>query len=109
MSNLPVIRAGKAVAILWNVARQVPPPAVLYDPPSPPTITIFDPNGTAQINALGTTRISSGVYSYTYVTPADGALGVWTAWLDVVDVNGVPSGSVDARDQQKATPIFQLV
>ncbi len=106
---LTTIRAGKAVAILWNVTVQVPPPAKLYDPPSPPVITIFDPAGSIQVNAQSTTKLSSGLYSFTYVTPAAGPLGVWSAWLDVADANGIPSGSVDALELKPATPVFQLV
>jgi len=109
MANLPVIRAGKAVAILWNVARQVPPPPVPYDPASAPQITIFDPAGNVQVSAQATLRIESGVYSYTYVTPVAGPLGIWSAWLDALDASGMPSGSVHAADLQKATPVFQLV
>lgn len=109
MTVLQVIRAGKAVAIMWNVTSQIPPPPTPYDPPATPTITIFDPNGNAQVTAAATTRLSAGLYSYTYVTPAAGPLGVWSAWLDAVDADGNPNGSVDAPDLQKATPVFQLV
>lgn len=109
MGALQVVRAGKAVAIMWNVTSQVPPPPAPYDPPSPPAITIFDPNGNAQVTATPTTRLAAGLYSYTYVTPAAGPLGVWSAWLDAVDGDGFPNGSVDAPDLQKATPVFQLV
>lgn len=109
MGALQVVRAGKAVAIMWNVTSQVPPPPAPCDPPSPPTITIFDPNGNAQVTAAPTTRLAAGFYSYTYVTPVAGPLGVWSAWLDAVDGNGFPNGSVDAPDLLKATPVFQLV
>jgi hypothetical protein len=75
MTVLQVIRAGKAVAIMWNVTCQIPPPPTPYDPPAAPAITIFDPNGNAQVTAAATTRLAAGLYSYTYVTPAAGPLG----------------------------------
>jgi len=109
-----VIRAGKAVQLIWNLYTPDPTllPAIImkpYDPPSVPVITIFDPNGATQVSAQPTTKLAPGIYSFTYTTGTGGVLGVWTAYLDVTDSSGVPSGSVDAPDLQKATPLFQLV
>jgi hypothetical protein len=107
MATIPVIRAWKAVAILWNVVQQIPPPSILYDPPSPPQITLLDAAGNAQIIAQTTVKLRTGVYSYTYITPTEGPLGIWSAWLDVLDANGRPNDSVNSTGRQKATPIFQ--
>lgn len=111
MSNPFVVRAGKAVQLFWTLTAPNPAPPIFtpYDPPALPTISIFDPNGTEQVTAAAMTKIQSGLYSYIYATPADGALGVWTGWVDLTDANGNPNGSVDSADQQKATPLFQLV
>ena len=109
MATLPVIRAGKAVSIVWNVVQQIPPPAIPYDPPHSPQITLFDAAGNAQVIAQPTVKLKNGVYSYTYITPSAGPLGTWSAWLDTVDASGTPSGSVNAADRQKSTPVFQLV
>jgi len=106
---LRVIRAGKAVTLLWNLAQTVPPPPVTYDPPSAPTVTIFDANGNTAVSEAPAARVQSGMYSFTFVTPATGPIGIWSAWMDVVDANGVPSGSADITDLTKATPVFQLV
>ena len=106
---LTAIRAGQAVQIIWSVTQSYPTPAQPYDPPSPPTITIFDPLGDIQINNVATTRLATGVYSYIYITSSNSTLGIWNAWLNVVDANSVPSGSVDQIDSSKATPVFQLV
>jgi hypothetical protein len=122
MTMLETIRAGKAVDLYWTVTRMqfnaanasvLPSP---YDPPDAPAVTIIDPNGATQVNALSATKddgaggtLPAGLWRYTYVTPADGAAGVWSAWIDAIDGSGVPSGSVDAADQVKATPVFRLV
>jgi hypothetical protein len=114
MTTLPVVRAGKAIQWIWKLAKIDPAllPALVfqpYDPPTLPTISIFNPDGAIQVTAATTTKLAKGVYSYVYTTPAGGALGTWTAWLDAIDDGGFPSGSADARDLQKATPAFQLV
>lgn len=106
---LRVIRAGKAVTLLWNLAQTVPPPPVTFDPPVPPTVTIFDPNGNVVVSAQAAARVQSGLYAFTFVTPAAGPGGIWSAWMDLSDANGVPSGSVDGTDLMKATPAFQVV
>ena len=109
MANLEVIRAGKAAKLVWRLTQSIPPPTVTYDPPTPPTITIFDPTGAMQVTAQAMTKVLSGLYSYTYATPSGGPLGTWSAYVDATDGNGANSGSVDAVDQLKATPVFILV
>jgi uncharacterized protein YfaS (alpha-2-macroglobulin family) len=111
---LTIIRAGKAVQLVWNLSTLNAGllPALTYNPyspPNPPVITIFDSTGTKQVSQQAMTLLATGVYSYTYVTPSGGPLGVWTAELDVVDNNGVPSGSVFVEGQAEATPVFQVV
>ena len=107
-----VVRAGKAVTLLWRLTQTVPPPAFTYDPPSLPLVTIFDPTGATQVGAQAAVKISPGYYAYTYVTPANpsaGQLGIWTAWIDTVDAGGNPAGSVDSTNQAKASQVFQVV
>ncbi len=120
--NNALIRAGRAVDLYWTVTRMQFNPAnarilpAAYDPPSPPVVTIIDPDGVTQVTAAPATKadgmggqLPTGLWKYTYLTPGDGALGIWTAWLDATDSNGIVSGSVDGPDQQKAIPAFQLV
>jgi hypothetical protein len=109
--TLATIRAGKAVTLLWNLVQSVPPPAAPYTPAAAPLITIIDANGVMQVNAQAMTSVAGrlGVYSYEYVTPSGGALGAWSAWVDVIDPAGNPAGSSYQAGQAKATPVFQLV
>jgi hypothetical protein len=97
---LAKIRAGKAVYVPWEVTSGHPP--IAYDPPDAPLVSIADPTGVVRVTAQATTRAAAGIYYYIYITPADGALGVWQAWLDAVDGAGVPSGSL-------RLPVFELV
>jgi hypothetical protein len=89
---LTKIRAGKAVYIPWEVTSGHPP--VAFDPPTTPLISIADPGGVVRVDQQPTTRAAPGNYYYIYITPADGAAGVWQAWLDALDDAGVPSGSL---------------
>ena len=109
--TLATIRAGKTVTLLWNLVQNVPPPPTAYTPATAPLISVFDPNGVAQVNAQAMTPVAGrpGVYSYEYVTPSSGALGAWSAWVDVIDPAGNPAGSAYQAGQAKATPVFQLV
>lgn len=65
----------------------------LVDPTSP-TIDIIDADGDELVTNAVPTRISLGNYSYAYVVPADGSLGVWQAhWSGTID--GLTSGGDD--------------
>ncbi|HYB92383.1 MAG TPA: hypothetical protein VEC38_15205 [Candidatus Binataceae bacterium] len=86
------IRAGKAVYLPWRLTTGQP--AAAFDPPSAPLISIRDPNGITQVNSQPTIQAESGLYYYVYVTPSAGPAGDWVAWLDVIDQNDVPSGSL---------------
>ena len=112
---LKCIRAGKAVVLYWNItapqlnaANGVVAPAP-FDPVAAPAISIFDPNGAEQLTAAAMTKVQSGLYSYEYTTPALGALGIWSAYVDIVDAAGNPAGSAYDAGQTKTTPVFQLV
>ena len=109
MPNLEVISAGNAVTLAWRLWTKIPPPPVIYDPPTLPVITIIDPTGTIQISREPMTKLEPGLYGFTYITPAGGPLGVWSAMVNATDAFGTTSGSVDAVDQLKATPVFRLV
>lgn len=65
--------------------------------PTTPTIDIIDADGDQLVTDATPTHISLGNYSYAYVVPADGALGVWQAhWSGVID--GLTSGGDDFFD-----------
>jgi len=77
----------------WDVTSGEPPQAT--DPPAPPLISIVDPAGTTQLNAVSMTQDGVGKYSFVYTTPAGGVLGVWKTFATATDAGGVVSGSVD--------------
>jgi hypothetical protein len=65
----------------------------LVDPASP-MVDVIDANGVQVVTDATPSRISIGNYSYSYVVPSDGALGVWQLhWSGVVD--GLNSGGDD--------------
>jgi len=97
MSSIIQIRAGKTVKLTFAITLGLPP--VLTDPPILPTVSIQDPGGT--IVSSGTaTKVSVGIYTYTYVTSSGGLLGSYVAWLDAIDSNGNPSGSLKVTAYQ---------
>jgi len=59
---------------------------VLYDPTSI-VITITDPLGVVKVTAQAMTTDAIGEYQYQYVTPSDGALGVWSVQYKVTSVD----------------------
>lgn len=110
---LPVIRAGTAVTLVWSfetpalIPGQTP---TLENPPTTPTITILDARGNITVNAAAMALIQTGYYSYEYLTPSDGVLGTWSAFVDTTDSTGNKVGSASqAAPGAKATPVFQLV
>ncbi len=113
--SVQVIRAGKTVKLWWNLSVNALNPTtnsfaqVPYDPTALPAITLIDPNGTTQVTAAAMTKETSGVYSYEYVTPANGALGAWSAEVDTTDPLGNAAGSASQANQAKTIPVFQLV
>lgn len=57
---------------------------VLTDP-SNPRVTIRDPLGVAQVTDAVPTRISQGIYQYTYFVAVDALIGIWeTEWQGTV-------------------------
>lgn len=54
---------------------------VLTDP-SLPRITIRDPLGVAQVTDATPTRLSTGIYQYTYAVAIDALTGIWSAEWD---------------------------
>ena len=70
MPNLEVISAGNAVTLAWRLWTKIPPPPVIYDPPTLPVITIIDPTGAIQINREPMTKLEPGLYGFTYITPS---------------------------------------
>lgn len=65
--------------------------------PTTPTIDVIDADGTELVTNAVPTRISLGNYSYAYVVPSDGALGVWRVhWGGTI--GGLDSGGDDFFD-----------
>jgi hypothetical protein len=62
--------------------------------PTTPRIDIVDADGTTIVTDAVPTRVSLGNYSYTYVVPGAGALGIWQAhWTGTID--GAAAGGDD--------------
>jgi hypothetical protein len=62
--------------------------------PTTPTIDIIDADGLELVTNATPTRISLGNFSYAYVVPADGPVGIWHAhWGGTVD--GAAAGGDD--------------
>jgi hypothetical protein len=62
--------------------------------PTTPTVGIIDADGTQLVTDAVPTRVSLGNYSYAYVVPALGEVGIWTAhWAGTVD--GAAAGGDD--------------
>lgn len=62
--------------------------------PTGPTVDIIDADNTELVTNDTPTRVSLGNYSYTYVVPEDGAVGMWRAhWSGIID--GLISGGDD--------------
>jgi len=107
--GVTVIRAGTAVQSWWNVYSFSSMQAVVYDPPTAPVITIYDPTGMAQVTNAIMTKVRTGTYTFIYITPSNGTLGFWTAIVNVTDSNSLPGGSVDDITPSKYVQVFQLV
>ena len=61
------------------------------------TVTVYKPDGTEGQAAAGSTRSSTGIYTYDYTTPAAGPIGTWVVeWNATVD-----SLTVKARKEFK--------
>ena len=57
----------------------------LVDAASTPTVTITDPDGTAQVSAQNMTNSATGVYYYLYDIPTSAIFGTWTIQPAFVD------------------------
>lgn len=91
MSPYVLIRAGKAVKLTFSITVGLPP--VLTNPATA-LVSIEDPDGVVQVVAQPATAVSTGIYTYTYVTSSVGVLGNYVVWLDCTDSMGNPSGSL---------------
>ena len=56
--------------------------------PTSITITIKDPDGTAQVSASAMTENATGIYDYFYNTTTSTAKGSWTGFVTVTDGTG---------------------
>ena len=61
---------------------------VLTDPATSITISIYDPDGTAQVDGAAMTKTATGVYEYYYQTTSSTDKGWWHGNVTVVDGEG---------------------
>lgn len=81
---------GRGGSITLDVRYQ--DPTGLVDP-TLPQVDVINPSSVVVVNDAVPTRVSLGIYSYTYAVPANAPLGIWSMrWTGVI--NTVPVGPV---------------
>lgn len=89
MVALKTVRPGNATVIAASITN---PAGAAYTPSGAVTLTVVDPSGATQLDAVPMTATGTGVYSYTFVVPQGAARGVWQGYVNAID-SGVESGS----------------
>ena len=67
----------------------------LADPLSVPQITLYDANRNVVANGVSMTRVSAGIYRYSYTTASNAAAGVWEGAVTVTPESGKTLSATD--------------
>jgi hypothetical protein len=82
------IQAGSLVTIRINASNNRVDPPVLFNPSGGAFVTITAPTGTVVVNLGAMTAESTGIFTYSYQSATDAALGPYTMAFKYVDTSG---------------------
>ena len=78
-----IIAQGQSVTLIAEIA-DVTVTSILTDPANVPLVSIFNPSGTALVTDTSMSRLSLGLFSYTFPTAALHPVGAYTISVTVV-------------------------